>query len=102
VASTSSSATYVTQKATTVSASSGVPDPNVRCGCGLPAVKKKNNVSGINSSGKDCYMCSRDACGFWKWADDVGSGSGSGSGPVVPAKRTFPQVGDLYSITLRI
>jgi hypothetical protein len=56
-------------------------------------VKKKNDVSGINSSGKEYFMCSRDSCGFWKWADDIGPGSGSGSGSVVPAKRTFPRVG---------
>lgn len=101
LASTSSTAVYATPTTAIARTSSGALDPNVHCGCGLPALKKKNDVSGINSSGKEYYMCSRDTCGFWKWADDVGSNSGSGSGTVVPAKRTFPQVGNLYLMHLR-
>jgi DNA topoisomerase-3 len=63
----------------------------VLCDCGLPALKKTNN-SGVNSVGRAFYTCSRDSCGFWKWAEDGDLNSGLGPAAAAPRKRTYTQV----------
>jgi len=65
---------------------------SVLCECGIPALVQTNK-SGINSVGKNFVKCSRDSCGFWKWADDVESSiSAVSSNVIIPAKRTYAQV----------
>ena len=65
---------------------------SVLCECGIPALVQTNK-SGINSVGKNFVKCSRDSCGFWKWADDVESSvSAVSSNVIIPAKRTYTQV----------
>lgn len=64
----------------------------VLCECGIPALVRTNK-SGINSIGKNFYICPKDSCGFWKWVDDVESSvSATSSNVIVPAKRTYTQV----------
>lgn len=72
----------------------------VLCGCGVPAAKK-TNTSGVNSIGKAFYTCSKETCGFWKWADDLDTNLSSGSGSVVPMKRTYIQVGFIRHFAAR-
>ncbi|KAL9708632.1 DNA topoisomerase [Leucoagaricus gongylophorus] len=63
----------------------------VLCECGIPALVRTNK-SGINSIGKNFYICPKDSCGFWKWVDDVESSvSATSSNVIVPAKRTYTQ-----------
>jgi len=60
---------------------------SVLCACGIPALVQTNKF------GKNFVKCSRDSCGFWKWADDVESSiSAVSSNVIIPVKRTYTQV----------
>ncbi|KAI0747360.1 hypothetical protein BC629DRAFT_1560532 [Irpex lacteus] len=40
-----------------------------RCDCGVPAIKRTSRTD--KNPNRDFYVCSRDRCKYWKWADQL-------------------------------